>query len=614
MPSYEPLGAGLYRARDTCNAYVLVRGTAALAIDPGSGAWLASLPQLGVERLEWVLLTHTHRDQCAGIYRLDRAVTKLAVPKLERHLVEDVGAFWRSRQVHHNYNQVDDFLSLPRSVPVNLALSDYDDFQWRDLKFQVLPAPGHTPGSIGLLTQLDGRCCAFVGDLIEAPGRVVQIHTLQHAYAGATGAQLLAASLHELMRYKPDRLLPGQGPPIDRPQAACDELVPRLRQLCRRMWASPDTEPPEGFRRLSEHLLVSRSSGCSTYAVLDGTGSAVLIDAGYPDTSLAAACQVGYAARFMGFGIARLMRDHQIKRIEAVLVTHYHDDHVIGVPYLQKRLGSEVWCFDRIGPILEDPTNFNMPCLLPVPICVDRTFADREAVDWGPTRFVFHDMPGQTDLHSGISFDLDGKRWLAVGDSAHLHDGQLTCGHTIFANRVTGQNHLKVARRMLEVAPDVLLHGHPRRIVDGEGRSDTPVTHEDLLAYHHSAEDLAATLRDLVVDQDERRCRADWVRIEPYRLTLQPGASACIELIAENLFGAAVELKIGMICPDGMAVDPPSVSATVGRGACHRSSHRLHLARSDGPSPQIVCADVTVNGKPLGWLGHAQVWTEGTPR
>ena len=104
-----------------------------------------------------------------------------------------------------------------------------------------------------------------------------------------------------------------------------------------------------------------------------------------------------------------------------------------------------------------------MPCLLPHPIVVQRTFEDRERFTWRGVDLQMHDLPCQTDLHSGVSFTLNGKRYLAMGDSAHLHGGQLTHGHVIFANRVTAANHLKVAERMLEIEPAVLLHGHLRR-------------------------------------------------------------------------------------------------------------------------------------------------------
>jgi len=61
-----PLSEHLYRFDDTCNVYLLTDGAAGLLIDAGSGAVLDHLRPAGVERVEWVLLTHHHRDQfCA---------------------------------------------------------------------------------------------------------------------------------------------------------------------------------------------------------------------------------------------------------------------------------------------------------------------------------------------------------------------------------------------------------------------------------------------------------------------------------------------------------------------------------------------------------------------
>ena len=100
----------------------------------------------------------------------------------------------------------------------------------------MIPAPGHTPGSIALLTDVEGTHYALVGDMIEAPGRAPLIRTLQYTYTSASGAALLTHSLRHLLEHKPHVFLPGRGPVIERPIDACDELIERLRQLCREMW------------------------------------------------------------------------------------------------------------------------------------------------------------------------------------------------------------------------------------------------------------------------------------------------------------------------------------------------------------------------------------------
>ena len=65
---------------DTCNVYVLRDGDAALLIDFGDGSVVDHLVDIGVKHVEWVLLTHHHREQCQGIERVDRARTRVAAP------------------------------------------------------------------------------------------------------------------------------------------------------------------------------------------------------------------------------------------------------------------------------------------------------------------------------------------------------------------------------------------------------------------------------------------------------------------------------------------------------------------------------------------------------
>ena len=48
----------VFQIRGTCSSYVIVDGDAALVIAPGDGDWWDELAQIGVKRLDWVLLTH----------------------------------------------------------------------------------------------------------------------------------------------------------------------------------------------------------------------------------------------------------------------------------------------------------------------------------------------------------------------------------------------------------------------------------------------------------------------------------------------------------------------------------------------------------------------------
>ncbi|MAF64805.1 MAG: hypothetical protein CMJ84_03990 [Planctomycetes bacterium] len=451
--------------------------------------------------------------------------------------------------------------------------------------------------------------------MLSSGGRVPQIHTLQYYYGDAAGALQLLHSLHHLMSLKPDVLYPGRGPIIDAPVEACADLTERLRAFCRQLnFGIDDMDPGAGFLRVSEHVLETYQSCCIWYVLLSDDGHALLFDVGYSAYVFIFQNRFGYRTRFLPNTLEVLIAEHGVKQIDAVLVTHYHDDHVIGVPYVQDHLGAEVWCLDRVAPILADPTAQNMPCLMPQALRVDRVLRDRESFEWRGVRLQAHEMPGQTDLHGGFSFEADGRKYFAIGDSSHIREGKFWHGGVIFANRVCGQNYLKVAERLLEVEPQVLLHGHARRHVDGVPRGDSPVSRADLEDYHRSASALDQTLSDLVVDHADRRCRADWVRMEPYRLHLATGDSAELSVVVENLQDETIEVQVRIVPPEGVGVEPPSLKCSVAPGKEHRSAHRIQVEAARDVAPAIICADVVLDGRPLGWIGHSQVWSSGVPR
>src|SRR5438046_1927998 len=78
----------LFLWSDTCNVYVLRDGDAALLIDLGDGSVLEHLHEIGVKKIEWVLFTHHHREQCQGAARLKDWKPQLAAPEAERAFFE----------------------------------------------------------------------------------------------------------------------------------------------------------------------------------------------------------------------------------------------------------------------------------------------------------------------------------------------------------------------------------------------------------------------------------------------------------------------------------------------------------------------------------------------
>ena len=167
---------------------------------------------------------------------------------------------------------------------------------------------------------------------------------------------------------------------------------------------------------------------------------------------------------------------------------------------------------------------------------------------------------------------------------------------------------------MLELEPQVLLHGHHRRQLIGadgkpaQGRGDTPVTRQDLLDFKASAQRLAGGLASLVKDRAEEKCRADWVRFEPYRVQLACGESTTVDVVIENLDCKPIDVTVRLVLPPGPTADPATIGCRVAPGEQHHWSCKSHLAELDRPCSSILCVDVTRNGQPLGWVAECQLW------
>ena len=115
---------------DTCNVYVLRDGEAALLIDLGDGSVLDHLGDIGVQRVEWVLFTHHHREQCQGAPRLKAwhaARHAWRPPEAERALFERPADF-RKLEVRLGRSLHDSRLELrPTADPAHPARPDLPD-------------------------------------------------------------------------------------------------------------------------------------------------------------------------------------------------------------------------------------------------------------------------------------------------------------------------------------------------------------------------------------------------------------------------------------------------------------------------------------------------------
>ncbi len=570
-------------------------GDRAILIDFGSGAVLDTLAEIGVEEVEAVLHTHHHRDQCQGDGILNELGIPIIAPAREAHLFEEVETFWRHRQLLANHDVQSDSYTLRRSVEVSHELADYEVYRWRGLEFKVLPTPGHTRGSITLVGEVDEETIAFSGDLISGPGEVWRIHDLQWAYMATDGVNASICSLDTLRSAKLDRVLPSHGSPIGRPLAAIDQLTANLSRLFEVVSftpepvSAPDLAINPRFRQVSKHLWLNASAVANFYAIVTDEGEAMLLDYGYPSQDHASDLR-----RFVEHSIKELMDVASVKSINVVIPSHYHDDHVSGIPTLQREYGTQLWAHEIFSDILESPESYHLACLPVEPMRVDRVLKEGEEFDWGGFRFQTEHAPGHTHFAAHTFVRVDGLKLALTGDNILSSMSGPRIGGPVYRNRFELDGFQTSLRKLIEFEPQMLLTGHSAAI------SVSPEILEEPL---QRAEELAIAF-DLLTDEDEATGFAidpRFVGIRPYRARVAAGRELDLVVTMRNHREDEAVFTITTDLPDGWQADPDSIEIELAGGATVMCPMKLKIPRRQTPARKIAyCLDVTVGERRFG--------------
>lgn len=592
----ERLSDHLYRFQDTCHVYIVVDDDRAILVDLGAGDVLDEVAALGVRTVTDVLITHHHRDQVQGLERAVAAGARIWVPEAERQLIEDVEGRWLARDVWNNYNTREDRFSRATSVPVAGALPEYRPTTFGALEVTAIPLPGHTVGSVGLLFEVDGQRVACVGDLLAGPGRLWSLAATMWSYAGPEGLAMTWASLQALARHELDLLLPSHGVVMEDPPSAIALTAARVRELLdlrgqhlhlAERWSEP-------FEQVSEHLLYNRSSHARSYVLLSDTGGALLVDFGYDfETGLPAGTD--RAARRPWLATVPVLKErYAVERLEVVVPTHYHDDHVAGFNLLRAVEGTEVWAADIVSEVLRDPAAYDLPCLWYEPIGVDREVPVGGTVRWHEYELTMHHLPGHT-LHAvAIEAEVDGQRVLFTGDQTD-GDGRL---NYVYPNRFRREDYRVTGALYERLAPDLLLTGHWGPMsTEGGLLTEIRARGEELERLHEGL--LGGGDVDLGAEGF-----AAWMR--PYQATIEPGGRRSYTVEVRNPLPGSATVTVALVVPPGWAVTPPHAAIDL-PAQTHGTVAFEVTAGSEPTRRAVLLADVWAGERHLGQHAEALV-------
>ncbi|TIN74274.1 MBL fold metallo-hydrolase [Mesorhizobium sp.] len=258
------------------------------------------------------------------------------------------------------------FFSLGENISIDATLEDHSTFVWKDHQIRVIPAKGHTYGMVSLITRVDGQKVAFTGDQMSTGGNLYQLHAMEYAYGDLAGVEFTMQSVLALNKENVSIAYPSHGEAISEVNADIERLEPKLEKLANisRLFTSGWNTGFEDWKtlreskleKISDHLLWAGPYTCSNfYVVLSGSGHAMLIDYGLssPGHLHFGNDHSGMRAlRFVEHHIDQLRDDYGVQQIELVVPTHIHDDHICGIPFLQRKFGTECWALDCVAEVM----------------------------------------------------------------------------------------------------------------------------------------------------------------------------------------------------------------------------------------------------------------------
>jgi glyoxylase-like metal-dependent hydrolase (beta-lactamase superfamily II) len=595
----------LFVLRDTCNVYVLRQANRAILIDFGSGHVLTLLGQIGVTKVEAILHTHHHRDQCQGDAHAVAERIPIHVPAHEQNLFDDAEDFWRNRRVFHLYYVRNDFFTLTHNVPVAGVLRDYEKFQWGAYEFLIFPTPGHTIGSVSLVGQIDGRKVVFSGDLIHSPGKVVNLYELQYYYGGSDGVDCAVFSLARLRELGSELVCPSHGEPFSNPDSGISELIGKLKDWYEAYSPEQSLTAENKPFAVTPHLTCAHQTCSTSYALISDTGKAMVIDygtasGGFFDTFIPA-IPVNDRIRFVEHTIPELKARYGLKTIEVAMPSHMHDDHLNGFPHLAKHYGAKIWCYENMVDVLQNPRGYNLGCILAEPLKVDRSFQDGETFRWEEFEFTVCHSPGHTEYQMAMFAEIDGARVAFTGDAFFpTRDARHQLRHNlIFRNWVENDSHMKSIRTILEHQPTIVAPGHGKPFLSNK---------TDLEELKGRLEKQQKYFSDAIADPDcNFGLNPSWARLYPYQLLVKPGASVDVELRVRNYRRNPMQVEAALTLPPGWKVSPQTATFTALPQVDGRAGFTLSVpANWDRSNPRVaLAADLVVDGQYLGEIAEA---------
>ena len=254
----------------------------------------------------------------------------------------------------------------------------------------------------------------------------------------------------------------------------------------------------------------------------------------------------------------KILKENRIERIDFVLPSHYHDDHVSGIPLLVQKFGLKVYALENMVDILENPTHYRLACLTDQSIKVDKVLKDEEIFMWDDYQFQIFHFPGQTEYHMGLFGKIDGKSIFFTGD---------TISERTFVDRDTNLNglnfcrlgdnigYMKCAEILLKCNPDYIAISHYGII---------KVNKKLLKRFKNFVSEYNPVIAEIVAQEDPNfGLDPNWISFKPIRIITKPGNEFKTNLLVRNYLNREVKVEFELNLPKTWQAFPTNGSMII---------------------------------------------------
>ena len=232
----------------------------------------------------------------------------------------------------------------------------------------------------------------------------------------------------------------------------------------------------------------------------------------------------------------------EIRAVEGLWVTHYHDDHVDAIPEFQKAFDCPCITDRHVAEVITDPLAWRLPCISPSKARVDRATRDGESWQWHEFKLTAYHFPGQTLYHSGPA----GRGGEDCGCSSSATRSPWRASTTTARRTATGSGPGVGFDRCIALIEKL----RPTHIFNCHVNEAFDFTPEECRFMRANLAEREKLFGELVPwDHANYGMDEPWVRCDPYEQQGKPGGEVAVDVVVTNHSPAANTAACRAILP-----------------------------------------------------------------